>query len=357
MSNPFIYVDEYDMQREGSPFDSMNHEREYTRKWLVVVNDRRLSAAQVCFAPGVPRPYTPYIDKTGMIHDMHALLGKLDGRQPDENDWQRWIVTGKYSTKVIDTKGDKGTDNRNPEMDPPDISWDYQETQEAPALDLDKKPFFNSALQPFAPAPTFPVGYRVLNYTKNQLDFDPLVADDYTFSVNSDKFMGMPPGSVLCLPPRAQMIIKGGGGGAGKNQHNGMMYWRVSYRLKFQRKDADGKYETWQPKVLDQGISELVGRPEQPAQLLFAGALGIANDAVKVKEVLVHMMDEQAIPIASPLCLDGKGHRLNKYLKQVQDKLPDGTPITTTRWALDPVWLRFRIYQAKSFRRILQQGF
>jgi len=70
MSNPFIYVDEYDMQREGSPFDSMNHEREYTRKWLVVVNDRRLSAAQVCFAPGVPRPYTPYIDKTGMIHDI-----------------------------------------------------------------------------------------------------------------------------------------------------------------------------------------------------------------------------------------------------------------------------------------------
>lgn len=258
----FVSCDEIWSGRTGTTF-TIEGNREYLRRFLVVVRFKEMGPYSVCLAPGLPRARSLYVTNTD--YDLLALAVKFEAKQADEDDWQRWIVEVTYSTK-LPPAGSKDNTQNNPENEPADIEWDYEVGHEAPFSDLDGLPFLNTAQQPFSPPPTFPVAYPILNISRNELTYDAYKGAYYSFALNDDSFLGFPPGTVQCLPPKAKQVSRGS-----------LVYWRVTYKLKFSYivdNPSDDDYavssqglpiglRSFQPKILNKGSEHMVaGHPE-----------------------------------------------------------------------------------------------
>lgn len=250
--------------RGGSFGDDMS--RRWVRRFEVMTDDRTMGPLAVLFCPGLPAMFTPYQGPGGEF-DTLALLRKYDPRQDDDNPF-KWWVDCEYSTAPVSGNaqagqpdggaGDPGSGvaggggggaSLDPTLEPPEWSWDFEETQYAPPKDLDDAAFVNSAGDPLDPPPTVPVGYRVLSYARNQATFD-YSTGTYDYAVNNDVFQGYQPGSVLCLPPVAKRVLRGP-----------LRYFRVSYKFKF----APSILGEFIPRrYLDQGFNYLDGGVKFP---------------------------------------------------------------------------------------------
>ena len=299
MPSPYVKVAPIWSGRTGRPF-SASGEREYVQKFRVVVDDVRVAGVAVGAAPGIPRPFSPYIQVDGVEYDLLALCVEIIAEQEKDDDWQTWVVTCRYST-VMPRGGapvfagyptGSGGSHNNPELTPPELEWDFETAQQAVHRDLDGKPFLNSALSPFTPAPSIEVAFPVLVMTRNEIGFNAAKAVQYAYAVNSDKFLGADPETVLCYPPRARYQFRGA-----------LSYWRVTYRLKFnthsyeenksENDPAAGKTtvkDTWQPKYLDAGTMRI---DTNPASKFFGRPVQIMRGVA---------------PATTPVLLDGKGN-------------------------------------------------
>ena len=351
-------VREIPFEREGTGFDAQSYSRDAIKKFLVMLKDeqtlqgilsvRRLTSSQVCFAKGVPRPYSFFISDDGRVYDTDMWCWRIHAMQPDKDDWQRWIVTCNYSNAIGDkraTFGDvqsgQGSNNR-PDLEPPTIDWDFEVVQKARARDLDGKAFLNSARQPFTPTPTFEEAYPILTFTRNEMDFNRARASEYAFAVNEDVFLGAHPGQAQCLPPKATQMSKGK-----------ILYWKVTWRIRF----LEGydvlfnipipeygpivpilRPKDWQPEFLDAGLMELQPTIDKQMTIPVPGAGGAHVPIPIVKPVPIHRGMGR---VSQPYCLDGKGRAQepNKYTGEIY-----------------PVWLKFRVYQKKRFADLMLQG-
>lgn len=218
-NNPFFFsCDELFAGRGGTPWTATG-ERNYVRRYRVIVKDKNLSEVDVIRCPGLPIPGSFFV--TSNSFDLLAFVASIDAKQEHEDDWQNWIVEYKYSTRPP-PGGFPTNDPNKPELEPPDMEWDSDVVHYSPRWDLDGNLFRNRANQPFKPAPQFQRGHTVLAITRNELGFNAALAARYNFAVNSDTFLGALPGTVQCQPPKAKMMFRGN-----------IRYWRVSYRLKF----------------------------------------------------------------------------------------------------------------------------
>jgi hypothetical protein len=328
----FRQVEELPFGRRGRPF-SHSQVRTYTRRWRVLLKPgyRDYGPVAVIQAPGLPWPYSVYVSANGVEYDEAALLVDYDAEQEDQDDWQRWIVTGTYSTDLGDTGpnfktlyGNSGIGpQNNPELERPTIEWDSEETVEAPQFDLDGRPFVNSAGQPFTPAPTFPVGNPVLVIVRNVKRYDSRTYNKYAFAVNDDMFLGNPPGTCQCVPPRAKLMYRGA-----------ITYHRVTFRIRIKTNetvDADGVTlvrETWQPKILDAGMYQKETRWYLPS----------FGD-------LTPIYDKQGHAMTQPTLLDGNGRA------QAPVVGPDGIARKT------PVWIYYRRFPTRSFNVLFNNIF
>lgn len=350
-------VEELPFQRDGTGWNAKGP-REYVRKFLVMVTDKTLTAAEVCYAPGIPLPFAPFVSIDGKTHDIAAFNVHTSAAQPDQKDWQRWIVTCQYSTDMPAAgqgSSSQGTPaqnqgQNNPELEPPEIDWDFEVVQHALPSDLDGKAFLNSARMPFSPTPTFEQAFAVLVYSRNEMVFNRKAAAEYAFAINSDRFLGAAPGQAQCLPPKAHMVTKGQ-----------WTYWRVTYRIRF-RDDEDvveflagpnplapgfgpqtihtkRSPRTWQPQFLDQGLCQLTPIPFS-SPIGGSPLLGVVDEDSLPKEPVP--IRKRNVPISQPVCLDGSG----KEAKQD----PKTGKVT-------PVWLKFRVYKEKPFAKLLMRGF
>lgn len=245
--------------RGGSFSDDMN--RSWQRRFEVMTDDRGMGPLAVLYCPALPAMYTPY-QAPGGEFDTLSLLRKYTPSQDPDNPFL-WYVTCEYSTLPVSGNaaagqpdggaGDPGSAggggsgaSANPELEPPEWSWDFEEVQMARPKDLSTPPkaFVNSARDPFDPPPTIPTGYRILNYARNQATFD-YGSGTYDFAVNSDVFVGYQPGTVLCLPPTARRVLRGT-----------LRYFRVTFKFKLRPSNL----AEWVPfQLLDQGFAERVG--------------------------------------------------------------------------------------------------
>lgn len=270
-TNPyFVSCDEIWEGRSGTPFD-VSGNREYIRRFRVVARFKSMEALAVCLCPGLPLPGSLYVipGPEGMnlpstAFDLRALAINYNARQENDDDWQNWTVDVKYATFMPPggfpgTYGGSATSpgaQNSPELEPPDIEWDYEVVQIAPFRDLDGIAFKNAAEDLFDPAPQFPVAYPILSITRNELEFNAYKAALYAFAVNKEVFMGCEPETVQCLPPKAKAVFRGLD-----------RYWRVSYRLKFSYlidDPTDGDYKLgtngqptgmrkFQPQIINEG--------------------------------------------------------------------------------------------------------
>jgi len=325
---------------DGTPF-SADGRRDYTSTWKVIVRNKDLGPVEVCKAPGLPAPFSPYVSPGGRFSDLAAVQVNAKARREHQDDWQSWIITLTYSTSVPEGGVPEGQVTQLPDiligtqnqpwLEPPKIEWDEETTSEAPQFDLDMRRFRNSVGQPFTPAPTYPVRYPVLVITRNQKHFDGYTGQKYYNAVNSEFFMGHPPGTCQCIMARGTL------------EHRGVIpYYRCTYRVRIKTQtiprltlvaDTDNAYtadlidefpvdrDVWQPLVLDEGLNE------KGSIVRFEGLIPTPQDAVVP-------IVRNGHPVSQPYVLDGKG-------KSVQ---PGSDTI---------VWLRFRMFQERDLNLLL----
>lgn len=341
-SNPlsalFESVDEIFSGRSGTPF-SMDGKREYVKNFRVIVKNKYIGPMAVCAAPYIPLPYSIYQSGNGLEFDLLALLVNKQAKLQNEDDWKVWIVTCTYSTVMPEggaptDPGDPGVPGspetggrgaaNNPELEPPDIEWDFEVVQKPLSEDLEKQAFLNTAKDPITPAPVFEVAYPVLSITRNQNSFDWEEARKYAFALNSDKFLNAEPGQAQCLPPRGRMTFRGP-----------LKYWRVSYKIRFNFDDTTREnfpsepvlpvgqtYKVgWHPRFLNVGVHELI----------FPGP----NDPPRLKK---RAISDGGQITTEPQLLDRNGRRI----------LPDADGKVT------PYYLTFRVYPSVPFAPLLR---
>lgn len=319
--------------REGTPFNGQSFDRDFTVDFLVQVKIPGVTELIVCQCPGLPLPWTPHPS------DLAALCIRLSGKRKEKNDWQFWIVTAKYSTTMprggpLSQKGDPDStpdnpksDQNNPENDPPDIEWDFEQYQWAPEYDLDRKAFVNSAQQPYAPAKTFEFADQVLMISRNELNFNRKVASQFSMSVNNAPFLDAEPGTVLCMPIKGRVMWRGS-----------IMFWRVSYRLRFGTQSLDGSLRAWDPiELLDAGLMEI--KP-------------VAGQ--KDKFELVNIKNN-GVAVSQPVCLDGQGRQAKPRFVAGVGVDANGNP-NPGRWVVDKAFNQYHIRKREDFSNLLRYG-
>lgn len=221
------YWDWFDelFETEGTTFD-WQRKRNFSRQHLVKIKIKEMGPKDVALCPGLPLPGSVYVSpiQSGLVQyplevDKFALLirQKAKRRSNDGGQWEYWIVTSEYSTE-IPSRNDPGD---KPEQDLADISWDFENSQEAGMHDLAGSPYITTAFMPFLKAPIREIDFPVLSISRNELSYNFETASYYSRSLNDIAFLGVPRGCVQCLPPRA-------------NQKNTgiLRYWRTSYKLR-----------------------------------------------------------------------------------------------------------------------------
>lgn len=343
LAYPYLYVDEIPTGREGTVFQT-SFEREYTRNFRVIVALKEMGPLDVAQCPYLPRPYSFYISQTGVEYDLSALCVNISAKQDVDDDWSMWVASCKYST--IMPKGGPVDDNskglgspqhkkgasNNPEDEPPDIDWDFETSHKTLPYDLDGKPYLNSAGMPYATNPPIDQGYPILVYTRNELFFNKNNAAKFAYAVNSDNFLGNPPGTVQCLPPKAKMRFKGL-----------TAYFRVTYRFRFLVPNEDGRYvpESWQPEILDAGFYQLpkfVGPPDPNAP----------------DPTPVPCLDAWKQKVGHAVCLDGNGYQLLPT-KAIPGGLFGGMQLADKK-VMKPVYNKYRNYRKVKFKDIIDKG-
>lgn len=336
----FTSVQELIPTKSGTVFSSPSLDRNYVRKFRVKVKPEKkdIGAGMVCRAPGLPFPYSPYIDSFGIELDQTAVCVNISAEREDPNSYENWIVTCTYSTQVpeggipsnkVGLGSDEAGAQNQPWLERPVVEWDWDETTYYPSRDLDGKPYVNSAQMPFNPAPGFPAARQVLVLTRNEPFWDRTIAARYAFAVNSDVFLGAKPGTVQSLPPRVAMLHRGT-----------LTYYRVVFRLRFNLPkryerltdndppvrpgDPDpNDLQSWQPEILDQGTHQL------PA------VFGVPYAGRPIPVI------RYGAPTTRDVLLDGLGREAKK------------NPATGR---VEPKFLKFREFHSAPFRPIVEGG-
>ena len=353
-------------EREAVPFNA-GGPRDYVRRYQVIMTNKFHDPLLACAAPYIPRPYAMYITETG--YDTNALVVHISAQHREDAEMLAiYIVTVKWSTE-IPTNGipenfgmpssggqQSGGPENNPELEPPDIDWDYEEVKRSGMTDLDGNPMTNSALMPFNPPIPIEGCRPILVYTRNDKSFDGIKAATYANTFNTDTIGGRLPGTLLNLAPKAKLMQKGP-----------IRYARVTYRIKFGMEIGTRKETVQTPngpqirdvpeyesfhfhKELDQGFCEMLPLLDANGQHIFEV---ITPDpafpllTIKLfKYKWVNMKDAKNQPTNKPMLLDGSGQQL----KIEQNNL--GLPKLQT-----PVYRSFRIRRGVKFSDFITRGF
>lgn len=338
----------YDGTRSGMPFRS-DGSRDFVRKFIVKVFNTSLGADAICQAPGLPLPFSPYVCEDGAEFDLAAVMVEISAVPADPASRKVWIVTCNYSTRVPEGGVPEftrmgsiftGTQN-NPDLEPPEIDWDFEVVQRAPIRDLDGEAYVTSANQPFIPAPQFEAARNVLVYTRNELDFSRAYASQYNFALNSDTFLGAAPGTAQCLPIRA------------KRMHRGRLaYWRVTCRIRF----GLAKYKESTNKVQGSSNSGLLSATGG------LGALAPEPPATELESFQPEILDAGTLEIQKTLGIPWYKHPVPIWRHGVQVSAPvllDGAGSVSLPDAdgkIKPHYRKFRQFQSQPFARLITAG-
>lgn len=185
----------------------------------------------------------------------------------------------------------------DPTAEDPDVAWDFVETHEEVDTDVDDKPLVNVNQEGFDPPITREFADLVLTITRNEPAFNPILADQYKTTINSEPFYGFAAQTVLLKKITGQAV----------KTNNVIDYWRVAYIFHIR---TDG----WRRRILNRGFK-------------------------------VRATDENGVPLTPPEYKTATGH----------DGNPLNEPVLLTENGLEkseedePHWLKFRLYEEKSF--------
>ena len=182
-----------------------------------------------------------------------------------------WIVEVNYDGKI----GPNG-ETDNPLNAPPEISWSDAETDEPTDEDIDGNPIVTVNGEPIEGI-TIKLADNVVTIKRNFLLFNPFGTSAYRHSVNSDTFLGYPPGTARLTKFSAKNIA------ATPLLPNG--YWEVTATIQFRRGIRTTDDKAWYKRVRHEGFYEKVG------------------------STIVRAVDDNKEPVTRPVLLKSDGTR------------------------------------------------
>jgi hypothetical protein len=218
--------------------------REYSRVFLVIVDNKHDDGEVVLAAPGLPMHYEIYATAT-TTNPRAACIE----RTPEQmsRTWHHWEVTCLYREMDAEVMH---ADRR---LHLPKTAWRPSKMR-VPAVgvlrdgplnpdddDIYEEPICNSFGDEFNPQPMIDTSRGVLVITRNQSAFSPAIAEEYEDAINVDPFFG--------AQPRTFKISIECGGREEQNLSNSIVfYYPTTYTLEFRE-------EGWDIRQLDRGPS------------------------------------------------------------------------------------------------------
>lgn len=164
-----------------------------------------------------------------------------------------WIATVNYSGEIGGLRNLGGNTNPTSPFDArPRLQWDDVETEAEIDEDFDGQPIVNTAGERFRGVKAL-FSDQTLTVTRNMLLFNPYAQAVYRRSVNSDLFMGWPPGTCKLMKLSAQNVL---------DEQNG--YWTVTGVFQFRYPYNTTPDKAWYARWLNVGLNQrrTVGQPE-----------------------------------------------------------------------------------------------
>lgn len=164
-----------------------------------------------------------------------------------------WIATVNYSGEIGGLRNIGGNTTATSPFDArPRLQWDDVETEAEIDEDFDGKPIINTAGERFRGVKAL-FSDQTLTVTRNMLLFNPYAQAVYRRSVNSDLFMGWPPGTCKLMKLSAQNVL---------DEQNG--YWTVTGVFQFRYPYNTTPDKAWYARWLNVGLNQrrTVGQPE-----------------------------------------------------------------------------------------------
>lgn len=201
---------------------------------------------------------------------------------------------------TIDYTGELGPSENedNPLFAPPRIDWDDVETEEEVDEDWNGQPIQTVNGEPIEGVKTL-LPDQTVTIKRNMLLFNPYTQARYRRSVNSDAFLGWPPGTAKLMKLSASNVIT-----------PQLAYWEVTGQIRFRYPYRTTNERAWYKRVRHQGYYKKVT---------------LSNDETIIVRAL-----KGGEPVTRPVLLDAQGFELTS---------PDGGEI-------EAHWLEFQLYDS-----------
>jgi len=151
-----------------------------------------------------------------------------------------WVVEVEHNGKV-----GPGGENDNPLNAPPEITWSDAETDEAIDEDIDGNPIVTINLEPIDGL-TMKLADNIVTIKRNFVTFNAFGTSTYRHSVNSDTFLGYPPGTARLTKYSAKNV-------AGTPVLP-WGYWEVTATVQFRRGIRTTDARAWWKRVRHEGF-------------------------------------------------------------------------------------------------------
>ncbi len=189
-----------------------------------------------------------------------------------------WIVTVDYTGEL----GPRDSNNENnPLFAPPRIDWDDVESEQEIDEDFDGKPIQTLNGEPIEGVKAL-IPDQTVSIKRNMLLFNPYVQARYRRAVNSDIFLGWPPGTAKLMKLSASNVPNDEGG-----------YWEVTAQIQFRYPYRTTPEKAWYARIRHEGYYERIE--------LSAPAAGTK---------IVRAVDANKEPVTKPILLDQNGKRI-----------------------------------------------
>jgi len=189
-----------------------------------------------------------------------------------------WIVTVDYTGEL--GPGDSNNEN-NPLFAPPRIDWDDVESEQEIDEDFDGNPIQTINGEPIEGVKAL-IADQTVAIKRNMLLFNPYVQARYRRAVNSDIFLGWPPGTAKLMKLSASNVPNDEGG-----------YWEVTAQIQFRYPYRTTPEKAWYSRVRHEGYYERVEAtgPGSPTRI-------------------VRAVDANKEPVTKPVLLNQRGFRI-----------------------------------------------
>ncbi len=210
----------------------------------------------------------------------------IDQESEDARQWLVKINYGPYSINHQFGSSNVQEGSINPTESYPEVHWSSAKYEVHYATDQTGNPYVNTVGDPLENVPPTEETRTVLQFTRNEAQYQESWASQYRDAVNSDSFLGYLPNTVKCKDIQGQKVYSADYGN----------YWRVSYEFEFRIgfPKADGTTTGWTTQILNAGLRQNVNGVA--AQITLNGALITSPVALQ--------QDGTYQPTADPFYLD-----------------------------------------------------